>query len=232
MSGAICDTCGRTHLTAWGTPACNGHLSSDRDDGKLAGDPCGNAPKKGGYVCRYHGGSIKRVARAADTRLAFMSAEGEIAQLMRDCDVQDIDPARGLMEVVRVAGTMMRLLTVKVGELSEEPELREVLVEGRDGELTTKTVGGRDGFWGLDKDSQMAVHPYVTLLKVWNERYEKACATALSSGVAERQVKLAENQTELLAVAVKAILTGLHLTPEQWELAPAVVATQLRQLTT
>lgn len=159
----------------------------------------------------------------------MMSAQGEIAELMRDCDVgAEMDPVKGLMEVVRISGTMMRLLVIKVGELSEDPEIQEILVEGRDGDLSTKLKAGRDGFWGLSKDGEMVGHVYLTLLKQWAERYEKACATALSAGVAERQVKLAENQAELLATAVKAILTGLNLTPEQWELAPKVVAAQLR----
>lgn len=230
MSGPICDKCGKVHLTPWGTPACTGHISQDRDDGKKAGEPCSNTPRKGGYVCRFHGGAIKRVQRAAETRLALMSAQGEIAQLMRDCDLPDQDPAAGLLEVVRVSGAMMRLLTVKVGELSEDPVVNEVLVESKTGELSTKKVSDLNGFWGYSKDGEMTPHPYVQLLKVWNERYEKACAVALSSGIAERQVKLAENQAELLATAVKAILTGLNLTPEQWELAPTVVATQLRAL--
>lgn len=226
MSGAICDTCGRVHLTHLGQPACTAHISSGEEQGR----PCGNRPRKGGYVCRFHGGAIPSVIRAAETRLQLMTAEGEIAELMRQCDIPDQDPVAGLLEVVRVSGSMMRLLTVKVGELAEDPELQDVLVEGAGGELSVKTKAGRDGFWGLDKDGQLAVHPYVTLLKVWSERYEKACATALAAGVAERQVKLAENQAELLATAVRAILTGLNLTPEQWELAPTVVATQLRAI--
>lgn len=228
MAGPICDQCGKVHLTTWGTPACRAHLTPSA--GERAGHPCTKAPAKGGYVCRHHGGAVPAVLRAAEQRLALMSAQGEIAELMRDCDIPDQDPVNGLMEVVRVTGSMMRLLTIKVGELAEEPEVREVLVEKANGELTTRTIAGRDGFWGLTKDGEMTPHPYVQLLKVWSERYEKACATALSAGVAERQVKLAENQAELLATAVRAILGGLNLTPEQWELAPRVVATQLRQL--
>lgn len=229
MSGPICERCGKVHLTPWGTPACTGHLSSDQlgEGGKRAGEPCSNAPRKGGYVCRFHGGSTRHIAKAAQTRLTLMTAEGEIAELMRHCDIPDQDPVSGLLEVVRVSGSMMRLLTVKVGELAEDPKIDEEVDLDT---LTVKRTAGLGGFWGLSKDGEMMPHPYVQLLRVWTERYEKACKTALDAGVAERQVKLAENQAELLATAVKAILTGLNLTPEQWELAPRVVATQLRQL--
>lgn len=159
-----------------------------------------------------------------------MQAQGEIADLMRAMDIPEQDPVTGLLEVMRVSGAMMRLLTVKVGELSEDPQIQELLDESN-GELSIKLKAGRDGFWGLSKDAEMVVHPYVQLLKVWNERYEKACATALSLGLAERQLKIAEGQAELVAVAVRGILTKLQLSPEQWELAPTVVATELRALT-
>lgn len=230
MSGPICDQCGKVHLTHWGTPACTGHISSDRDDGKKAGDACTNSPRRGGYVCRYHGGSAPAALRAAETRLALMTAQGEIGDLMRDCDIPDQDPVLGLLEVVRVAGSMMRLLTVKVGELAEDPEVKDILVEGKNGELSTRTVSGRQGFWGLNHQGEMVPHPYVQLLRIWSERYEKACATALGTGIAERQLRLAENQAELVAVVVRAILDKLDLTPDQWERAPRVVATELRQL--
>lgn len=231
MSGPICDKCGKVHLTRHGTPACTAHITQDRDDnGKVAGDPCTQAPRKGGYVCRFHGGSTRHIAKAAQLRLVLGEAEGEIADLMRACDIPEQDPVSGLLEVVRVSGAMMRLLHLKVGELAEDPELHDVLVEGRNGELSVKTVSGRQGFWGLSKDGEMVPHPYVQLLRLWSERYEKACKTALDAGVAERQVRVEEQKGELFAVAVRAILDGLNLTPEQWELAPTVVATQLRAL--
>lgn len=228
MRGPICDTCGKVHMTPWSTPACRAHLtpSSER-----AGEPCTKAPIKGGYVCRSHGGAVRNQQRAAELRLALMSAQGEIAELMSDCDIPDQDPTLGLLEAVRVSGSMMRMLTLKVGELKEEPDLEDVLVEGKNGELSTKKIASRDAFWGYNKDGEMVPHPYVTLLKTWTERYEKACSVAISCGIAERQVKLAENQAELLAKAVKAILVGLNLTDEQWELAPTVVESQLRMLT-
>lgn len=226
MSGPICDKCGKVHLTVYGTQACTGHISSGEEQGRA----CTNPPRRGGYVCRYHGGNIGVVQRAAETRLKLMEAQGEIAALMAQCDLPDQDPAMGLLEVVRVSGAMMRLLTVKVGELSEDPEVHEVLVESKTGELSTKKVSGLDGFWGYTKDGEMTPHPYVQLLKVWNERYEKACSVALSSGIAERQVRLAEQQAELVGLVVKGILSKLNLTPAQWELAPTVVREQMQLL--
>jgi len=73
-------------------------------------------------------------------------------------------------------------------------------------------------------------HLYVTQLRLWSERYERACKTCLDAGVAERQVRLAESQGELIAVAVKGILTALNLSPEQWASAPVIVEQYLKEL--
>lgn len=46
---------------------------------------------------------------------------------------------------------------------------------------------------------------------------------AVSLGIAERHVKLAETYGDLLSNMIKAILDGLNLTKEQWEVAPVIV---------
>lgn len=220
----ICDKCGKIHVSHWGTPGCSAHLS-----GVDPAEPCSRPPTAGLNVCRAHGavGLARRVARE---RIELLSAQGEIGELLRDVDIPDQDPVAGLLEVVRVSGSMMRLLTVKVSELAEDPDIKEVLVEGPNGELSVKEKTDRQSFWGLDKDAQMAIHPYVKLLREWTERYERACKTCLDAGIAERQVKLAENQGEMLAQAVRGILTALNLTPEQWQVAPVIVAKHLKEL--
>lgn len=220
----ICSECGKIHVTWTGYPACSAHkVNTDPLE------PCTKHPKNGMSVCRTHGGALPVNVAAAQERLAFMGARGEIGQLMRECDIPDQHPVEGLLEVVRISGSMMRLLTVKVGELQEDPEVSDVLVE-KDDDMITIQRAARDGFWGLNKDREMVIHPFVKLLREWTERYERACKTALDAGIAERQVRLAESQGELLATAVRGILGALNLTAEQWALAPKVVEAQLRQL--
>lgn len=220
----ICNKCKKIHVTWTGRAACTAHIS-----GSDPMEPCTRHPTNGLNVCRSHG-AVGLARQVAGQRIALLSAAGPIGDLMRECDIPDQDPVQGLLEVVRVSGSMMRLLTVKVAELAEDPEIQHVLVEGSNGELSTREKADRQSFWGLTKDAEMTVHPYVKLLREWTERYERACKTCLDAGIAERQVKLAEDQGELLATAVKGILTALNLTPEQWKAAPAIVATQLRQL--
>jgi hypothetical protein len=54
---------------------------------------------------------------------------------------------------------------------------------------------------------------------------------AIAAGIAERQVRVAEQQGALLAGAVNRILDGLNLTKQQRALVPQVVPAALREIT-
>lgn len=220
----ICDDCGKVHKTRTGGVACKAHLTGT---GKTV--PCSRSPIQGGAVCRTHGGALKATQIAASQRLAMMSAVGEIGDLMRECDIPEQHPIDGLLEVVRLSGSMMRLLTIKVGELDEDPQVREVLVEGKGGELSTKWVSDREGFWGLDKDGQMVPHIYVQLLRVWTERYERACKTALDAGIEERRLRLAEDTSETFFQALSKAVIAAGLDPELRQALHMALATELRK---
>lgn len=194
----ICKKCGKIHVTWQGNPACVAHKK--RTDPP---EPCTKNKMNYTDMCRTHGGKAVLAQRGVIERINLMEAQGEIAELMRECDIPEQHPIDGLLEVVRISGAMVRLLTVKVGELAEDPELREVLEENtKTGDLRVKRVAGDDAFWGLTKDGEMAPHIYVTLLKTWTERYEKACATALSAGIEERRIRLAEDTADTFFAAL------------------------------
>lgn len=193
----ICKSCGKIHLDPWGNSACTGHLR-----GSGGKEPCSKSPIRGHHVCRSHGGAHPKTKAKAEQNLALMGAMGEIGTLMRECDVEEQNPVDGLLEVVRVSGAMMRLLAIKVGELQEDPEVREVLVEGRDGSLSTKRVTDGEAFWGLNARGEMTPHIYAQLLETWTGRYERACKTALDAGIEERRIRLAEETSETFFTAL------------------------------
>lgn len=219
----ICQLCGKIHVTRTGTASCSGHLAGSPKT------PCKKPPIAGHHVCRTHGGALKKTQKAAQERLALMSAEGEIATLMRECDIPEQHPIDGLLEVVRVSGSMMRLLTIKVGELKEDPQVNEILVEGYRGELTTKKVSTEDGFWALNTNSEMVPHTYVGLLKVWSERYERACKTALEAGIEERRIQLAEDTSETFFSALTKAIESTGLEPSVRAALTAALAAELRK---
>lgn len=220
----ICKKCGKVHVTWQGAPACKAHLK--HTDPPV---PCSKNKMNGTEMCRSHGGVMDLAHPRTIQRIALMEAQGEIAELMRECDIPEQHPIDGLLEVVRVSGAMMRLLTVKVGELREDPDTREVLEENvKNGDVRIKTVSDKDGFWGLNKDGEMQPHVYVQLLKLWTERYEKACATALSAGIEERRIRLAEDTADTFFGALTKAIAAVGLDPEVRLALNTALAQELR----
>lgn len=219
----ICGHCGKIHKTWHGHAACKGHIV-----GSDPLEPCSKPPKGLTGYCRSHG-AVGNLARASDRKLALMSAQGEIADLMRECDIPDQHPIDGLLECVRVSGSMMRLLTIKVGELEEDTEIRESLLENlKTGEIKVQHTASNDAFWGLNKDGERVPHIYVQLLKIWTERYEKACATALSAGIEERRIRLAEDTADTFFGALSKALAAVGLDPEIRSALNTALANELR----
>ncbi len=219
----ICKKCGKIHLTWQGAPACKAHRKNTNPP-----EPCTKNKMKGTDMCRSHGGAAGPQGKQIE-RLAFMEAQGEIATLMRECDIPDQHPIDGLLEVVRVSGSMVRLLTVKVGELAEDPSVSEVIEENtKTGDLKVKRVADDHAFWGLTKDGEMAPHIYVQLLKIWTERYEKACATALNAGIEERRVRLAEDTADTFFTALSKAVAAAGLDPDMQAALNQAMAKELR----
>lgn len=224
MEDTICPQCGKVHKTWHGHASCSAHLV-----GVEPPEPCSKPPKGATGLCRSHGANLPSVARAAEQKIALMQAQGEIATLMREVDIPDQHPLDGLLEVVRVSGSMMRLLTVKVGELNEDPETREVMEENpKTGELKLKKLDEGDGLWGYDKDNQRTPHIWVQLLRIWSERYERACKTALDAGIDERKVRLAEDTADTFFTALSKATATAGLSPAQLEALMRSLARELR----
>lgn len=73
-------------------------------------------------------------------------------------------------------------------------------------------------------------HPWVRVLGKWHDRLVKVCSDAISAGIEERRVRIAEQQGALVADVIRKILSDLGLTPEQADKAGEVVPFRLREL--
>lgn len=73
---------------------------------------------------------------------------------------------------------------------------------------------------------------FVDVYQAERRHLAKVASMALAAGVAERQVKIAEEQGALVALAIKAILADLGLTEEQASQAPAIVRRHLSAIPT
>lgn len=135
------------------------------------------------------------------------------------------------------------LLEEQVGEQQDEPiggwgpsgstdhgELRGVArQESPDG------VAGLIGHaYSADKGAGIfasgeAVRALVTLEAQERDRAVRFAKVAHDMGIAEREVRLAESQGQLLATVVRNILGDLALSPEQQQLAPTVIQRRFRE---
>jgi len=202
-----CAKCGQQHLTYHGNLACSGH--------KRDGSPCKKAPKDEQKVCASHGGRAPQAVRAAKLRIAEREARRCMEAYGRPIETTATEAL--LNEVCRTAGHV-EYLSQKVSELEEHE-----LIWG----TTRIKEGGQDG--GTTQEAE--AHMWLKLYQQERDRLVRVCDVAIRCGIEERYVKLAEQQGQLLAEAIKAILGDLDLTPEQQRAALKVVPLRLRQIT-
>lgn len=207
------------------------------------GKPCRQPAVAGATVCRYHGGSAPQVRRAAEVRAAKIDAETKAQRMVARAGV-DADPIEHLLESLHRAAALVEVWGQMVADLDNAAEVDlqdrpgglrgevwyetvEYDVTNRDGDTETKTVRvpKADRLLAFNRDGLVTTHPFVDEYQRALERRAKFAKLAIDAGVAERQVRLAERQGQLMAEAVRAILSDLGVAdhPE----APAVVRRHL-----
>lgn len=182
-----------------------------------SGTPCKLAAGQGtdhvGHGnCKHHGGSTRNGAKHA----ASQRAESLIATYGVP---REITPAAALLEEVRYAAGHVAWLRGKVAEL--EPDMLTWGVA----EIAHKTA---TEFGGTDTTERAA-------LNVWLEAYHRerrylldVSKAALTAGVEQRLVELAEAQGLAIVSVLTRVFDRLQLTAAQRELASAVVPEELR----
>lgn len=190
---------------------------------KTDGTPCGNWALRGMTVCRYHGGAAPAAKKAAARRLEEEKARAEAAKAVKLFGgKRDIDPSQALLDLVQWTAGEVEFWRNKVRVLAEENEA--ALTWGE-----TKTEFGFER--GQVKDvttSEGGAHVAYRMLYAAQDRLAQYAAAALRAGVEERRVRLAEQQGDLVAMAIRRILAALGLSPEQEALVVEVVPRELR----
>lgn len=164
--------------------------------------------------CKLHGGCTQSNRIAAQEEQARQAVE--TYGLPRD-----ISPTDALLEEVRYTAGHVAWLREQVRAL-EAGEL----VWG----LTEKAEKNATEFPGTDRTE--AAKPNLWLELYYRERKHLVDVTkaAISAGIEERKVRLAEAQGSLVAQVIRAILTDLGLTDEQQSRVSEVVPRHLRAL--
>ncbi|PZR55252.1 hypothetical protein DNL40_02455 [Xylanimonas oleitrophica] len=220
MPAFDCPKCGKTHPRG-----CQGHRSGAPDE------PCTKYPIRGGTHCDTHGGRAPQVKAAAARRAEAARLEKAAADLLVEAygdDVPKVDPTEAILRAVSWKHAEVLALRRMVADLEE-----------------------RERVWGVTKDVQGGKDSGTTFeakTNIWWAKLGEAeralvdfAAKAIAAGVEERKVRLAEQQGDLVSIALRRILDGLlealvvaGLTPAMravWdEQVPVIVPRELRRV--
>lgn len=209
-----CAKCGTPHVTRTGHPACVAHVTGGYSHPERRGLPCRCAPLHGMTVCAAHGGRLRRSREAAERRLAEQAAAKAVATYGRPVETTAVE---ALLDEVKWTAGHVAWLRERVAEL-EERELtwgRTRVKEGGDDRGTTFEAG---------------TNALLDLYQRERNHLVRVCAEAIKAGIEERRVRLAEQQGQLVADVIKAILADLGLSSDQQAKVATVVPLHLRRL--
>lgn len=177
---------------------------------------------KGMTVCRSHGGSVGKTRAAAERRLSTERARNVVITYGLPVE---IDPHDALMEEIARTAGHVRWLAGIIQAMDDE-----ALVWGQT-ETQQRGGGGPTGNYA-QVTRTAAPSVWLTLYQAERKHLVDVCKAAIGAGIAERQVRLAEQQGALIATVIRAIIGDpeLGLDDDQQELAFKVASRQLRIL--
>ncbi|WP_113699708.1 hypothetical protein [Nonomuraea lactucae] len=132
---------------------------------------------------------------------------------------REVDPAAALLEEVHRTAGHVAWLQEKVREIDEDD-----LVWG----VVEEVDKGAGEFTGVDVTKAAKPNVWLELYHRERAHLAKVAKDALAAGIAERQVRLAEQQGALIVGVIQRILDDLSLTAEQRARVPEVVPRHLR----
>lgn len=188
---------------------CRGH--------KTNGDPCPNWAMRGQLVCHAHGGRSPQAKAAAQARQSEERAREAVVMYGLP---RDISPTDALLEEVRYTAGHVAWLRERVAELEQND-----LVWG----VTDETDKQASEFPGTDTTRAAKPNVWLQLYREERKHLLDVTKAAISVGIEERRVKLAEAQGAILNGVLRRIFARLDLSPAQSALLPLVVPEELRR---
>lgn len=188
---------------------CNANIHGDE---YCAQHPVATDPPGHGKRCRFHGGATKRTRAKAQRRAAAFEAHRAAERLLAGAGVE-ADPIEHLLESMYRAAALVEVWGRMVADLDYATEVEnpgalrgELRYEVDDDGLTVRV---RDKLLALSPAGYAKVHPYVEEYQTAIERRARLAKLCVDAGVEERRVRIAEEQGQLLAEVIRAILTDL-----------------------
>ena len=182
------------------------------------GERCRRKATKGTTVCCVHGARAPQVKRAIAKKQAQEAALKYASGVMKRQGV-DMDPAQHLVGALYEAQGMKAYFGAFVARLDEESQaqakggLRGVLQYSLpDDELDELAVSSNEMLLGFNRHGEAQIHPFVEQFNLWFDKHLKAADMCLKAGIAERKVKLAEEQGQIMVRIIRGMALELERT--------------------
>jgi len=185
---------------------------------KSTGARCKKSAIEGGTVCRFHGGAAPQVKAKAAVRAEVLSWNlGDAVDDPGDVLLRLVTQSR--IRVERYAASIEAKITEGQKQYGDGFTLEAILVGSTyfEGQKTGEYIRGLIQLEAQERD-----------------RLAGFASKAIAAGLAERQVRMAERQGEMLAAVLLAVIANqaLGLTPAQQKALPDVLELELGKLQT
>jgi len=160
---------------------------------RRSGERCKRAASIGATVCAKHGAGAPQVKAAAARRIEQAKAAAALARIGQRVEG---DPQALMLDVIAYQGGLVAFWRAQVEGIERD-------------DLTWGTTKVKDG--GDDAGTTREAKPHIayTLLDEAQAKLVAYCAAALKAGIAERQVRLAEQQGALMSALQRAVLARM-----------------------
>lgn len=150
-------------------------------------------------VCRTHGGWNPKARAKSEVARAERKSRRELERVAKRFDLRvDVSPSQALLDEVKWTAGHVKYLRSKVQALDEE-----LLAFGVD-EIKTDASGK------VQRRLTAAENVWYSMYLKERKHLVEVCRAAVSSGIEERQVRLAESQGMLVAETMRRILDTLE----------------------
>lgn len=199
-----------------------------KKDGSVCRNPAGTRTDHVGYgKCAFHFGATPMVTLSAIKAEALDLARSRLGMYL------DVDPGQALLALIAEAASnvafyrqRLDLLDQLGDEVDTAPPGAPVRPRGEHyGDLYVRLYH-KDG----TPTGDARPHVLVVLYNQERDRLASLCEKALALGLREREVRIAEQQADVIVGAIRAILDELSLTADQQQLVPTVVRRQMLAL--
>lgn len=178
---------------------------------RRSGKRCEKQAILGATVCKTHGGGTPQVRSSAAVRADFMRW---------GLDAPNVDPGETLLALVSQSAARVKKYAQEVQDFIAEAEAKGIPVR--------KALVG--DVWTTDETGEAQkqgeyLRGLVQLENSERDRCAAFCKTAITAGLQERQVKLAERQGELIAQVLRSVMRSpvLGLSQTQRDALPQVI---------